>query len=456
MKKYTLYDLMVEITRKCNKKCPHCMRGEAQDVTISEELIDKLINETEDVLSMSIGGGEALLEIERLQYLVQKVIESNWTTRFIQVTTNGSICDQKLIDTLERFCISKDGRVALIRISNDQFHDKEEYTKAFDFYSVLVGKANTRICIQQPNSKIFLKYTQRQKNELPYLYYMGDAVNLIDDGESGYAHGKNVKYPDLYPHRIKIIENTIPCTLYLSANGNVGFDLGDCYNHGDTIAIGDLHKAHMTDIVDTHNENCLLLCSETDIIKMGDYCEKLVSVPRGSIPYFKLYSLMCRRILELRYKAKELFPNIPAQEIIYGLPFPKEREVEDLVLSMYVKCPEYTPEMIHNIRKYSNQKKKVYMGAASSVVLRNLRKSQNKDELWDYFSDDEDLLYLSEFEDFHELNEQYGNNKQANEWNFVCVSPAGNISYQPDTTVDISDSFIDAAIEFLKSEQEMA
>lgn len=58
---------MVEITRKCNKKCPHCMRGEAQDVTISEELIDKLINETEDVLSMSIGGGEALLEIERIQ-----------------------------------------------------------------------------------------------------------------------------------------------------------------------------------------------------------------------------------------------------------------------------------------------------------------------------------------------------------------------------------------------------
>ena len=32
--KYGCYSIEVEITRKCNLNCKHCMRGESQDITI--------------------------------------------------------------------------------------------------------------------------------------------------------------------------------------------------------------------------------------------------------------------------------------------------------------------------------------------------------------------------------------------------------------------------------------
>ena len=35
--------LSVEITRKCQLKCAHCMKGEAQNIDMSVEVIDKLL-----------------------------------------------------------------------------------------------------------------------------------------------------------------------------------------------------------------------------------------------------------------------------------------------------------------------------------------------------------------------------------------------------------------------------
>ena len=63
----------------------------------------------------------------------------------------------------------------------------------------------------------------------------------------------------------------------------------------------------------------------------------------------KLYGIICDRILKLRYKAKEMFPNVSAQEIIKELQFPKLHEITGVILELYRKCPEYTPDMIANI-----------------------------------------------------------------------------------------------------------
>lgn len=39
--------LVLETTRKCNLKCEHCCRGNSQDLTITDEMIDKTFNQTE-------------------------------------------------------------------------------------------------------------------------------------------------------------------------------------------------------------------------------------------------------------------------------------------------------------------------------------------------------------------------------------------------------------------------
>lgn len=37
---------MFEVTRRCNFQCEHCMRGDAQNVDLSESAIDNLLDQT--------------------------------------------------------------------------------------------------------------------------------------------------------------------------------------------------------------------------------------------------------------------------------------------------------------------------------------------------------------------------------------------------------------------------
>ena len=69
-KKYSLHDLSVEITRRCNKNCLHCMKGDAQNVTITEDIIDRVIADIPDVARLSLVGGEPLLELDKIAYLI--------------------------------------------------------------------------------------------------------------------------------------------------------------------------------------------------------------------------------------------------------------------------------------------------------------------------------------------------------------------------------------------------
>lgn len=43
--KMNLMHLVIETNRQCNLKCTHCIRGDAQDVTITPEIIDTLLDQ---------------------------------------------------------------------------------------------------------------------------------------------------------------------------------------------------------------------------------------------------------------------------------------------------------------------------------------------------------------------------------------------------------------------------
>lgn len=341
MKRYRFSALRIEITRRCNKKCPHCMKGDAQDVTMDENTIDKIFCDVEDADWVVIGSGEPLLELGRIEYLINKIIESKWSTRVIELTTNGSIQDERIIEALRLFCSARPGNVAFLRISNDQFHDVAEYEDAYSFYT------------QQANADagIFVCYVLKDSNELGNLCYEGRAVNYIDSGSCQYQHGKgNVGYPYYHKHRIKICGNLIPCGLRILANGNVSFAEALSYENSDALSIGNILSESMTEIIDKHNQSCTLLCSEMDVLHIAQYGE-YTSIAPGVIPYLRFANMVYKQVLDLREKAKTLFPCIPTQEIITGLPFPNSLKMESIVIGLYRQCPEYTPNLVCNIKK---------------------------------------------------------------------------------------------------------
>ena len=40
----------IELTRRCNMACKHCLRGDAQNLTISKEIIDKIFTDTAKII----------------------------------------------------------------------------------------------------------------------------------------------------------------------------------------------------------------------------------------------------------------------------------------------------------------------------------------------------------------------------------------------------------------------
>ncbi len=107
MKKYKYDELMIEITRKCNLQCEHCLRGDSQNITMSKDVIDRIFEDAADCKQILLTGGEPLLALDEIEYFVDRILKSDWTTSNLAMTVNGTIRDKRLIDIANKFCKSK-------------------------------------------------------------------------------------------------------------------------------------------------------------------------------------------------------------------------------------------------------------------------------------------------------------------------------------------------------------
>lgn len=149
-KKVLLHFSLIEVTRKCNLKCRHCLRGEAENITITKEMIDNYFDNIDGILTLNFTGGEPLLAIDEIEYTIDKIIKDKIRVASLAVITNGTILDKRVADIFNKynkylhenmsylFEDKKNTKVELL-ISNSEFHDNK-LEKAFGFYRPLLDK----------------------------------------------------------------------------------------------------------------------------------------------------------------------------------------------------------------------------------------------------------------------------------------------------------------------------
>ena len=272
MRKYKYSGLTIELTRRCNKHCAHCLRGPSQGITISKDTIDKLFEDTIDCAHVYISGGEPLLEIDTLKYLLEK-IASNWNTVLLEITTNGSILSKDVVEALEQFCQTPTSgstltRKAHLTISKDEFHTSGEWQNAFNFYTPLFNKANQRLgCSDETKMHLRTwspvdKEETNKNNTEPVLLYAGNAIQLAKESNE-YKIGKNLKVPSYCNHRLKIIDNIVYCRVMITAKGDVVVAAeDDSYAMYDTFAVGSILSKPLDEIIDHHQKTVLLLVTK--------------------------------------------------------------------------------------------------------------------------------------------------------------------------------------------------
>ena len=67
--KLSYSNLQIELTRRCNQECAHCCRGDAQDLDLTEEIVDAFFekNEFHSFGRLLFSGGEPTLNGKLLE-----------------------------------------------------------------------------------------------------------------------------------------------------------------------------------------------------------------------------------------------------------------------------------------------------------------------------------------------------------------------------------------------------
>lgn len=131
-------NLILEVTRRCNMHCAHCLRGNAQSIDMPPNLIKNVLKTIEGALSVTFTGGEPSLNVPAIERFFEEANKANKLPLYFYVVTNGLENQVKLASTLLKwYPYMEDKECCGIAMSKDKYHDIVEapnFAEGLAFY----------------------------------------------------------------------------------------------------------------------------------------------------------------------------------------------------------------------------------------------------------------------------------------------------------------------------------
>lgn len=218
--------LSIEVTRRCNMACPHCLRGDAQDIDLNEAKLRVFLSQVESINSIVFTGGEPTLNVSAINAVLDMCKQFDIQVYGFYVVTNGKSISDEFLSAMIRwysYCLSCGGEPECcgVALSKDPFHDKiydenEALLSALSFY--------------RPDDKNFFRNN-------PTLIDLGRARNLTA------CRKREIAVPSLEPEicgsSIFVPDSVIAFTV----NGDVLCDCDYEYESTDDFKICDYDNA---------------------------------------------------------------------------------------------------------------------------------------------------------------------------------------------------------------------
>lgn len=129
--RYTFDEVTIEVTRYCNLRCEHCMRGEMQEKDLTKEILVEFFKQVQTITYLTLTGGEPFSRPEIIKMIVDTANKMDVEIHniYIYIKTNGCYTDSK-IATLAMYILTElklieqveEGIIPFIEISQDAFH----------------------------------------------------------------------------------------------------------------------------------------------------------------------------------------------------------------------------------------------------------------------------------------------------------------------------------------------
>lgn len=125
-----IYNLGLEVTRRCNMSCAHCLRGDAECKDMTPEIIDAAFAGVSMVDCLLFTGGEPTLNIPAIEYALKVVKKRNISVGSFCIVTNGKIVSEEFLSVCIKwyaYCYSCDPygcpETSVVCVSDDEFHE---------------------------------------------------------------------------------------------------------------------------------------------------------------------------------------------------------------------------------------------------------------------------------------------------------------------------------------------
>jgi hypothetical protein len=212
-------DLILEVTRKCNLLCEHCMRGNAQKKTFNrfDDLETFFIaNKVEGVGTITFSGGEPTLAYKAIAKTLEFMKKLNIEVDSIYTVVNGTNCPDGFLKTmLDWFMYCTSNEMSSISISSGMFYD------------VQMGRSDEVI-----KKLSLLKYSKVRSDLTPQdLIAEGRAARFLED--SGLIDEARTVRPE---------DNIDSDGIYINVNGDIVFGANFSYKNQNKYKVGNIQN----------------------------------------------------------------------------------------------------------------------------------------------------------------------------------------------------------------------
>lgn len=161
--KISVDNLIIETTRRCNMRCKHCLRGEAQKKDIDLFIIDQALMQIDNIYSLTFTGGEPSMNVPAINHTLEKCRELSIGIGSFYIATNGkNISEEFVLTCLRLYSYSEEKDMCQVSYSNDQYH---------------TGGKDTELL-----SGLSFFHNRYEKGRIDSLIFEGRAVSLNSPG----------------------------------------------------------------------------------------------------------------------------------------------------------------------------------------------------------------------------------------------------------------------------------
>lgn len=228
--KLDLYNIAFELTRRCNAKCQHCLRGPSQRKDLTREIVHNALRHVNNISSIVLTGGEPSMKPEIISFIIDELISYHINVGYFFVVTNAKSTYKRkeFIFQLNRlYDMCEDKSLCSLNISRDQFHANQF----------------------RPNLSLY------DEGYTPYVNLKPWPINIENVINEGYAEKFSYgttpakKQNKFEIFKFKDTYQVGDPEVYISSNGNVVSCCDMSYERIDTENLGNVCSDYLPDII---------------------------------------------------------------------------------------------------------------------------------------------------------------------------------------------------------------